>query len=122
MRTRPKGFRLRPPRMVTLPEISASAAAARIGVTVEQLEEMARRWFLEPTYSVDEVADHFGQGKWQIQELVKLARIHGQSLHPTRGGLFGTFKPSYKARRIPRSAIERHKRHMARVHDGDAAA
>ncbi len=96
-------------------------AAARLGVTARQLEELARRWFLEPTYSLAEVAAHFGQSKRQIAELVELGRTYGQKLHPTRGGLYPTFKPSHKSRRIPLSAIERHNRHMAKVHDGVAA-
>jgi hypothetical protein len=121
MRKRPKGFQLRPPPPVQNGSLSAAEAAARLGVDRGQLESVARTWFLEPTYSVDEVAHHFGCGKWQVQELVRLGVLHGQALHPSRGGLYPTFKPSHKSRRIPLSAIERHKRHMARVHDGAAA-
>jgi transposase len=98
--------------------ISAADAAARLGVARGDLESVARSWFLEPTYSLEEVATHFGLSKRKIAELVELGRRHGQALHPTRGGLYPTFKPSHKSRRIPLSAIERHKRHMARVHDG----
>jgi hypothetical protein len=98
--------------------LSAAAAADRLGITRTQLQHLARTWQLEATFSVDEVAEHLGCGKWQVQELVRLGRIHGQALHPSRGGLHPTFKPSHKSRRIPLSAIERHKRHMARVHDG----
>jgi transposase len=101
--------------------MSAAAAADRLGVTKAQLEELARGWYLEPTYSLDEVAAHFGQSKRQIAELVELGRLYGVALHPTRGGLHPTFKPSHKSRRIPLSAIERHKRHMAKAHDGVAA-
>jgi hypothetical protein len=102
--------------------ISAKEAAARLGVTVPQLEASARDWVLEPTYSVAEVAEHFGCCKWQVQRLVELGVVHGQALHPARGGLWPTFKVSHKSRRIPLSAIERHKRHMARAHDGVIAA
>jgi len=109
------------PAAVTAPEMACAQAAARLGISPAQLEELARTWWLEPTYSVAEVAAHFGCGKWQIQELVRLGMVHGQALHPLRGGFYPTFKPSHKSRRIPLSAIERHKRHMARVHDGVAA-
>jgi hypothetical protein len=67
---------------------------------------------LEPTYSVQEVAEHFGCSEWQVHQLITLGRLHKQRLHPTRGGLYPTFRVSHKCRRIPRSAIERHKRHM----------
>ena len=73
---------------------------------------------LETTYSPAEVAKHFGCTVWQIQQLIRLGLRHGRKLHPTRGGLAPTFKTSHKCRRIPESAIERHKQHMARVHDG----
>lgn len=115
-----KGVALQPAAAdAAMPELSLRDAAARLGVMPKQLEEIARRhWWLEPTFSLDEVAQHFGQSKRQIAELVELGRRHGQALHPTRGGLYPTFKPSHKSRRIPLSAIERHKRHMSRVHDG----
>jgi len=100
---------------------SLHQAAERLGVSPKQLEVMAHGWHLEPTYSVEEVAQHFGCTRWQINALVQLGLKHGQTLHTKRGGLYPTFKPSHKSRRIPLSAIERHKRHMARVHDGVAA-
>lgn len=122
MSARGRGVALQGATDERLPELAINDAAARLGVTRKQLEEVARRhWWLEPTYSLDEVADHFGQSKRQIAELVELGRRHGQALHPTRGGLHPTFKPSHKSRRIPLSAIERHKCHMARVHDGIVA-
>lgn len=122
MRKRRKGFQLRPPAPnETTPAIGVSAAADRLGITTHELEALARTWFLEPTYSMEEVAQHFGCNVWQVNQLVRLGRTHGQALHPTRGGLYPTFKPSHKSRRIPLSAIERHKRHMARVYDGAAA-
>lgn len=120
MRTKPKGFQLRP-AAPSSPAVSAAEAAKLLGLDRGALESVARSWFLEPTYSLAEVAEHFGQSKRQIAELVELGRRHGQALHPSRGGLYPTFKPSHKSRRIPLSAIERHKRHMARVHDGAAA-
>lgn len=76
---------------------------------------------LEQTYSPAEVAKHFGCAVGQIHKLVRLGIRYGAKLHPARGGLYPTFKPSHKSRRIPESAIEHHKRHMARVHDGVAA-
>lgn len=120
MKQPPKGFQLRPPAPTV--RISAADAADRLGVSREQLEATARTWFLEPTYSLDEVAAHLGCSKRQVAQLVELGIQHGQALHPTRGGFFPTFKPSHKSRRIPLSALERHLRHMARVHDGHVAA
>lgn len=72
---------------------------------------------LEPTYSPAEVARHFGCSRWQVNELVQLGRRMGRELHPRRGGLWPTFRVSHKCRRIPLSAIERHKTHMARVQE-----
>lgn len=115
---RSMGFDLRPAAPSAAPEISAREAAARLGVSEAQLRTIARGWFLEPTYSVEETAEYLGCGKWQVQQLVRLGVRYGAALHPSRGGLHPTFKPSAKARRIPLSAIERHKAHMARVHDG----
>jgi transposase-like protein len=69
---------------------------------------------LEATYSVAEVAEHFGCSAWQVHQLVRLGRAHGARLHPTRGGLWPTFLPSRKCRRIPASAIARHLAHMER--------
>lgn len=104
----------------TSAKISLQDAAARVGVSPAELEDLARTWWLEPTFSIAEVAQHFGQEVWQINQLVRLGRRHGVKLHPTRGGLYPTFKPSHKSRRIPRSAIERHLAHMAKVHDAAA--
>jgi hypothetical protein len=67
---------------------------------------------LEPTVSLAEVAAHFGCGLWQVSQLVRLGQKYGERLHPSRGGLWPTFKVSHKCRRVPISAIERHKRHM----------
>ena len=41
---------------------------------------------------------------------------YGVRLHPTRGGLWPTFKAGHKCRRITLAAIERHKRHRAKLH------
>jgi len=111
---RSKGYALQP-ASAAAPTLTCAQAAARLGLTPKQLEAVARAWWLEPTFSVAEVAAHFGCGRWQVQQLVHLGRVHGQALHPTRGGLWPTFKPSHKSRRIPLSAIERHKRHMAQA-------
>jgi transposase len=70
---------------------------------------------LEPTYSVGEVAEHFGCGIVQVYRLIGYGRKYRSRLHPTRGGLWPTFKVSHKCRRIPLSAIERHKRRMAQL-------
>ncbi len=75
---------------------------------------------LEQTFSTDEVRAHLGCGKTQLFELIKLGRRH-KGCHPTRGGLYPTFRASFKSRRVPLSAIERHKQHMARVHGGESA-
>jgi hypothetical protein len=120
MRRRSTGFQLRP-NALGAKAITAAEAAQRLGVSVGELEDCARGWYLEPTYSIEEVAAHLGCQVWQVNQLVRLGLKHGQSLHPTRGGFHPTFKPSHKSRRIPLSAIERHKRHMAKVHDGVAA-
>jgi hypothetical protein len=70
---------------------------------------------LEPTFSLAETAKHLGCGRTRISELVDLGLAHGARLHPTRGGLWPTFKISHKNRRVPLSAIDRHKRHMAKI-------
>jgi hypothetical protein len=119
MRRRPQGFELRP--SAPNAPLSADVAAQRLGVSKSELSAIARQWHLEPTYSIAEVAAHLGCQVWQVNQLVRLGIKHGSALHPTRGGLYPTFKPSAKSRRIPLSAIERHKQHMAKVHDGVTA-
>ena len=69
---------------------------------------------LEPTFSPAEVGDHLGISHTAMQELIAFGVKYGKSLHPTRGGLYPTYKGA-KLRRIPLSAIDRHKRHMARL-------
>lgn len=69
---------------------------------------------LEPTFSPEEVGAHLGLEANAMAELVRFGRTYGAALHPTRGGLWPTFRGA-KLRRIPLSAIDRHKRHMARV-------
>ena len=69
---------------------------------------------LEPTFSPDEVGAHLGLCPRAVAELISFGLTYGNKLHPTRGGLYPTFKGA-KLRRIPLSAIDRHKRHMARV-------
>lgn len=95
--------------------ITRAQAAAKLGLGVAELAEAVRTWGLEPTYSPAEVADHFGCSVWQVMQLVRLGRVHGAALHPLRGGFWPTIKVSHKCRRIPLSAIERHKRHMERA-------
>lgn len=64
---------------------------------------------LEATYSVAEVAAHFGCTAWQVHKLIAQgARNKGRG-----PGLYPTFRVSHKSRRIPASAIEAHKRAMA---------
>lgn len=99
------------------PEITLAEIARRAGITREQLAIIFRREALEPTFSVDEVCARFGCERSQVFELISHGKIYGRALDPMRGGLFPTFKPSHKSRRIPLSAIERHEAHMARVHD-----
>ena len=73
---------------------------------------------LEPTFSPAQIGAHLGLGHNAVAELVAFGRKYGAKLHPTRGGLYPTFKGA-KLRRIPLSALDRHKRHMARI-NGDA--
>lgn len=70
---------------------------------------------LEETFSLAETARHLGCGRTAVAELVKLGKEYKAKLHPTRGGLWPTFKVSWKNRRVPLSAIDRHKQHMARL-------
>lgn len=70
---------------------------------------------LEPTFSLGQTAQHLGCGRTAVSELVALGKAYKSKLHPTRGGLWPTFKISHKNRRVPLSAIDRHKRHMARL-------
>lgn len=70
---------------------------------------------LEETFSLGETAKHLGCGRTAVAALVNLGKEYKDKLHPTRGGLWPTFKVSHKNRRVPLSAIERHKRHMAKL-------
>ncbi len=70
---------------------------------------------LEPTFSPAEAGAHLGLGPTATAELIALGKEFGAALHPTRGGLHPTFL-SGKHRRIPLSAIDRHKRHVAQLH------
>jgi hypothetical protein len=103
---------------VAAPSMPVAAVAQRLGMSVDELRSWARVAMLEPTYSIDELAAHWGCGKRAVTKLVELGRTYGARLHPERGGLWPTFKPTHKSRRIPLSAIERHLRHM----DKEAAA
>lgn len=69
---------------------------------------------LEPTFSPEETGAHLGLGHNAIAELIAFGRQYGAKLHPTRGGLYPTFL-SGRLRRVQLSAINRHKRHMARL-------
>lgn len=64
---------------------------------------------LEDTFSPEQVAAHFGCTVRQVHRLIEQGRRK-----PYAGGLSPTFKVSHKVRRIPRSAIERHKAWMER--------
>jgi hypothetical protein len=88
------------PRVVKRPDLRPSALA------------------LEPTFSPEETGAHLGVGATATAELIALGKQFGRELHPTRGGLWPTFL-SGKHRRIPLSAIDRHKRHIARI-NGEA--
>lgn len=70
---------------------------------------------LEKTVSIEEAAAHLGCGRWQVNEFLKHGARYGRALHPWRGGIFGSFKVSHKCRRITVTAIEAHKRHLARL-------
>jgi hypothetical protein len=117
MRRASKGFDLSRPARGAAAALSIAEVAHRAGVDQAQLIEIFRREALEPTYSLEETAERFGCTVWQVNELVQLGKKHGAKLHATRGGLWPTFKPSHKCRRVPLSAIQRHEAHMARVHD-----
>lgn len=69
---------------------------------------------LEPTFSPAQVGKHLGLGRTAVFELMDLGRQH-KGCHPRRGGLWPTFKATHKSRRIPLSAIERHKQHLAKL-------
>lgn len=71
---------------------------------------------LEPTFSIKETGLHLGLGDRAVRDLVALGQEYGVRLHPTRGGLWPTFKAGHKCRRITLAAIERHKRHQAKLH------
>jgi len=74
----------------------------------------APRYELEPTFSPKQVGEHLGLTHNAVQELINFGLTYGPRLHPTRGGLYPTFKGA-KKRRVPYMAIERHKRHMAKL-------
>ncbi len=57
---------------------------------------------------------HLGIGNTKLHELIKDGRAH-QGCHPLRGGLYPTFLATTRSRRIPLSALERHKEHLARL-------
>jgi hypothetical protein len=71
---------------------------------------------LEPRYTLAQAMQLLGCGPTRLHELLKLGREYGARLHPSKGGLWPTYKLSHKCRLVPASAIERHTRHMARVH------
>lgn len=87
---------------------SLEHAAEQLGLSVGQLRQATKDWGLEPTFSVAQVAEFFGCGQWAVHQLVKYGRKYGKSLHPTRGGLWPTYRPLRKCRRIPQAAIDRH--------------
>jgi len=97
------------------PSLRLADVAARAGVSRSELDRIFARETLEPTVSIAEVAEHFGCSGWQVSQLVRLGLRYGAALHPTRGGLFPTFKVSHRCRRISLSAIARHKAAMAGV-------
>lgn len=97
--------------------LDVAGAADRLGMSKAEFLAWVHEALLEPTYSVDETAQHLGCTRWQVHELIALGTKHGERLHPRRGGLYPTFKTSHRNRRVPLTAIERHKQHMERVHD-----
>lgn len=103
-----------PPRIE--PEMALGVAAERLDLSPEKLKQIAKQWFVEPTYSIDQVAAHLGCSKATVNKLVRYGLWFGEKLHSQRGGLYPTFKAFGYSRRIPLSAIEHHKAHLARVH------
>lgn len=79
-----------------------------------QLAAFAAAPALDPTYSPAEVAAAWGLSLRTIEELVRLGRVH-RGLHPTRGGLWPTYRPTHRSRRIPAAAMARHLAHMERL-------
>jgi hypothetical protein len=71
---------------------------------------------LEATYSLAQTCEHLGIGKTQVAELIRYGVQYGRNLHPTKGGLWPTYKLSHKNRRVTIEAIERHIKHQVRVH------
>lgn len=69
---------------------------------------------IEPRYTLQQTRQLLGCGGTRLKELLKLGREYGPKLHPTKGGLWPTYKLSHKCRMVPASAIERHTRHQAR--------
>ena len=102
-------------RPAAAPALRLADVAKRAGLSKVELERIFARESLEPTVSIAEVAEHFGCSAWQVSQLVHLGLVYGAALHPTRGGLWPTFKVSHRCRRIAISAIERHKARMAGV-------
>ncbi len=78
------------------------------------MKSVLNREPLEKTYSIEEVMEHLGCGETKLHELLQYGRKF-RGCHPTKGGLFPTFKVSHRSRRICASAIERHKAHMTKL-------
>lgn len=73
---------------------------------------------LETTYSADEVGAHLGITRGTVWALQVLGENFGHELHPSRGGLWGSFKTGHRTRRFPASSVEAHKAHLLRLeHD-----
>lgn len=73
---------------------------------------------LEVTYSTAAVSRHLGVCARKVTQLIAFGERF-QGVHPTRGGLYPTFLATPRARRIPLSAIERHKAHLKRLAEDD---
>lgn len=69
---------------------------------------------LERTYSLPQVRELLGVGRTRLHELLKIGQAQ-KGLHPTRGGLWPTYKISWKSRRVPEGAIHRYLEHMQRL-------
>ena len=69
---------------------------------------------LEPMYSLADTCAQLGVSKMELHSLLYLGRKFSGP-HPTKGGIFPSYKLSHKNRRVPAGAIMRHMQHMLRL-------
>ncbi len=75
---------------------------------------------LEETFSAAQVGAHLGLSRSAVDLLRIEGATWGRDLHPSRGGLWPSFRTGERRRRFSAAAVEAHKRHLARL-DTDAA-